>query len=414
MLETSFIQDLFADRIGGKNFGQQKTLYKFEKIKRAKNQAKALQPTVPLIDLGIGEPDEKAFQPVIDSLKHAVEKHENRGYADNGSVFFKNAIAEYMHHVFSVKLDPNTEICHCIGGKSALSILPKCFINPGDYVIATTPGYPVLGTHTQYLGGYIYTLPLKEKNNYLPVLSEIPEHILKKTKVLLLNYPNNPTGACASIDFYKEVIAFAKKHKIIVIQDAAYATLVYGRKPLSILQVDGAKDVSVEIHSLSKSFNMTGWRLGWICGNAWIVKAFADVKDTSDSGQFLAIQEAGAVALKNYPLTNNIVEKYERRLRALSSILNKHGFRSKPPTGTFFLFTRTPKAVQNLSMTIEFNKAEDFCEWLILEKLISSVPWDEVEPSVRFSATFEADNIQKEEVILNEIDNRLSCCRFIF
>ena len=202
-MTAPYIQNLYADRIGGHSFGKSTEIYKFEKIKRAKRAARKAHPETPLIDMGVGEPDEMAFPEVVQSLQEAAADPSNRGYADNGSDSFKQAAARYMHNVFGVEgLQPETEILHSIGSKAALSILPNCFINPGDVAIMTTPGYPIFGTHTRYLGGSVYHLPLTPENHFLPDLDSIPPQIRKKAKVLVLNYPNNPTGASATLEFF--------------------------------------------------------------------------------------------------------------------------------------------------------------------------------------------------------------------
>ncbi len=198
-----------------------------------------------------------------------------------------------MQNVCNVPgIDPATHIVHSIGTKAALSILPATLINPGDVALMTTPGYPVFGTHAQYYGGEVVNLPLLEKNNFLPDLATIPAEKLRRAKALVLNYPNNPTGASATPEFFAMVVDFAKKNNLIVIHDAAYAALVFEGKPLSFLATPGAMDVGIELHSMSKGFNMTGWRLGFVAGNPLLVRAYGDVKDNTDSGQFLAIQEA--------------------------------------------------------------------------------------------------------------------------
>jgi len=290
-------------------------------------------------------------------------------------------------------------------------MFPSAFINPGDVTLMTVPGYPVLGTHTSWYEGEVYNIPLKKENNFLPILKDIPEDIKSRAKVLLINYPNNPTGANATVEFYKEVIAFAKENKIIVIQDAAYAALTYDKKPLSFLSVPGAKDVGVEIHSLSKAYNMTGWRMAFIAGNELIVSAFAAVKDNFDSGQFKAIQKAAAVALDNPTITEKIKEKYQRRLQALVEILKDLGFDASLPDGTFYLYVEIPKGIKN---GIKFESGEAFSQYLIKEKLISTVPWDDVGNFVRFSATFESSGIEDEKNKLNEIKKRLSDLHFEF
>src|SRR6058998_3745061 len=292
-----WFQDRFAERIGGANYGKGTEIYKFEKIKRAKRLVLAAHPERQLLDFGIGENDDMADPLVRDTLKREVDKLENRGYADNGIASFKEAAAGFMKQMFDVRLDPVTEINHAIGSKPALAMLPAVFINPGDVTLMTVPGYPVAGTHTKYYGGEVYNLPLREEHGFYPDLGAIPVDIRRRAKLLVLNYPNSPTGAVATRDFYRQVIDFARTSRIVVVQDAAHILLSYDGPPLSFLQVDGAKEVGVEVHSLSKGFNMIGWRMAFVAGHPKIVQAFADVKDNSDSGQFMAIQEAAKTAL---------------------------------------------------------------------------------------------------------------------
>ncbi len=415
MSEESYIQNLFAERIGGNSFGKDTAIYKFEKIKRAKLAAKAEKPDTPIIDMGVGEPDEMAFPEVVNALQTAAAKPENRGYADNGGATFKSAAAKWMESVFGVSnIDTETEVVHSIGSKTALSLLPKCFINPGDVVLMTTPGYPVFGTHAQYLGGEVYNLPLTEENNFLPQLGNIPADILGRAKAIVVNYPNNPTGASATIKFFEELVSFAKENDLIVIQDAAYSALIFEGEPLSFLQVPGAKDVGVELHSHSKGFNMTGWRIGFVVGNPLIVKAYATVKDNSDSGQFLAIQEAAIAALENPWITEKIANKYSRRMDLLVEALNSIGFKATKPKGSFFLYTRAPVSVEFNGNRTEFVNGEDFSQWLIRNELISTVPWDDAGPFVRFSVTFEGKGEEKEQQIVAEIRERLGKYTFEF
>ena len=266
-MSDPYIQELFAERIGGNQYGKSTAIYKFEKIKRAKKAASEAKPDIALIDMGVGEPDEMAYPEVIDALTKAASLPENRGYADNGGSHFKRAAAQYMKDVFKVDgIDPETEIIHSIGSKTALSMLPACFINPGDYVLMTVPGYPVLGTHAKYLGGSVYNLPLEAENNFLPDLDTIPENVLSKAKILVINYPNNPTGASATVEFLEKAVAFAKKNDLIIIQDAAYASLVFDGNPISIFQIPGAKEVAIELHSLKElqhdwmAYRLCGWQ----------------------------------------------------------------------------------------------------------------------------------------------------------
>lgn len=413
MYQETYIQQQFAERIGGANYGKDTAIYKFEKIKRAKAAAKKERPELELIDMGVGEPDDMADSAIVAKLAEEAGKPENRGYADNGIADFKIAAARYLQEVFQVEgIDPTTEIVHSIGSKPALAMLPTCFINPGDITIMTVPGYPVLGTHTQYLGGSVYTVPLTEENHFLPDLASIPENIALKAKLLYLNYPNNPTGACATVEFFTEVVAWARKYNVVVIHDAPYAALTYdGIRPFSFLSVPGAKDVGIELHSLSKSYNMTGWRIGFVAGNPLIVKAFSDVKDNNDSGQFIAIQKAAAYGLSHPEITEAIAAKYSRRHNLLVAALNELGFRAVKPKGSFFLYVAIPEGVEGGP---RFESAEDFSQYLIREKLISTVPWDDAGHYVRFSVTFEAHGVEKEKSVIAEIKRRLSEVKFQF
>ena len=414
-MSDSYIQQLFAERIGGAQYGKSTAIYKFEKIKRAKKAASLAKPDVALIDMGVGEPDEMAFPVVVEALQNAAAQAENRGYADNGGEGFKQAAARYMQTVFQVEsIDWETDVIHSIGSKSALSILPACFINPGDYVLMTEPGYPVLGTHASYLGGSVYNMPLTADNEFLPDLKAIPEDVLSKAKILVLNYPNNPTGASATRAFFEEAVAFARANNLIVVQDAAYASLIFEGQPLSILQIPGAKEVAVELHSLSKSYNMTGWRIGFVVGNPLVVKAYGDMKDNTDSGQFLAIQQAAATALEHPQITEEIAAKYSRRMDWLVDALKLAGFDASKPKGSFFLYVAAPKSASKGDERIEFESGEAFSQWLITELLISTVPWDNCGHFVRFSVTFAAKGEAAERAIISEIAGRLHPYRFQF
>ncbi|RAR45517.1 LL-diaminopimelate aminotransferase [Paenibacillus sp. MDMC362] len=411
--QETYIQQSFANRIGGANYGKDTAIYKFEKIKRAKAAAKQEHPGTELIDMGVGEPDEMADAGIVAKLAEEAGKRENRGYADNGIPEFKEAAVRYLKNVFGVEgIDASTEVLHSIGSKPALAMLPSCFINPGDITIMTVPGYPVLGTHTKYLGGEVYNVELKKENGFLPDLSSIPEDIARRAKLLYLNYPNNPTGASATVEFFAEVVEWARKYGVVVVHDAPYAALTYdGLKPLSFLSVPGAKDVGVELHSLSKSYNMTGWRIGFIAGNPLVVKAFGDVKDNNDSGQFIAIQKAAAYGLDNPQITEKIAEKYSRRHNMLVDVLNELGFTAEKPKGSFFLYVEAPKGVKGGR---RFESGEDFSQYLIREKLISTVPWDDAGHFVRFSVTFIADGEEEEKRVISEIRRRLSDVEFEF
>lgn len=408
-----YIQELFAERIGGNLFGKTDSYYKFELIKRAKQEALRMHPDTELLDLGVGQPDYMADTSVIDVLAKEAGKWENRGYADNGIDEFKKAAATYMEQVFCVPgIDWEKEVIHMIGSKAAFTILPQAFINPGDVTLITAPGYPVLGTLTEWLGGEKYEVILEEKNDFYPDLSRIPEEILKRAKLFYINYPNNPTGQTASRAFYEKIVSFGKKHDIIIVQDAAYAAIqLDGREPVSILSVDGAKDIAVEIHSLSKSYNMTGWRLGFAVGNEKIIAALAAVKDNFDAGQFKPIQLAGCHALSHPDLTEKINQVYRRRQKLLCEVLRKKGFSVRPSKGTFYLYVKAPIGMEN---GIKFANAEAFSQYLIKEKMISVVPWDDAGAYIRFSLTFHAPRPEDEEAMMQKIEQRLEDCKFIF
>jgi LL-diaminopimelate aminotransferase len=398
-----WFQSLFAERIGGAKYGKGTEIYKFEKIKRAKRQALAEHPERKLLDFGIGENDDMAATVVREQLKKEVDLVENRGYADNGIANYKEAAAEFMQRQFGVKLDPVTEVCHCIGSKPAYAMLPACFINPGDVTLMTVPGYPVAGTYTRYYGGEVHRLPLKAENGFFPDLEAIPADIKKRAKLLVINYPNSPTGAVATVDFYKRVIEFAHQHQVIVVQDAAHILLSYQGEPLSFLQVDGAKEVGVEVHSMSKGFNMIGWRMGFVCGHHTLVQAYADVKDNSDSGQFMAVQNAAAKALRQPEIPLEIRAKYKRRLEKLVATLREVGFQCSMPGGTYFLYTKAPISAGDR----QFANAEEASQFLIHEQSVCCVPWDDAGSFLRFSVTYIAKNEAEEDALMHETVSRL-------
>ena len=411
---STYLHNLFAQRIGGPGYGlQEAPIYKFERIKRAKRAALAAHPGKELLDFGVGEPDSMADAKVVKALAQEASLSENRGYADNGGPRLRAAAAHYMKEVFGVSLDSETEILHSIGSKAALSILPAALIDPGDVVLMTTPGYPVFGTHAAYYGGVVHSLPLTPENKFLPRLDTIPREILNKAKVLVLNYPNNPTGASATPEFFQQVVDFAKKEEIIVIHDAAYTALIFEGQPLSFLSIPGAKDVGLELHTTSKAFNMTGWRCGFVAGNSLLVKAYADVKDNTDSGQFLAVQNASAVAFENPQITRDTATKYSHRMDRLVKILRGAGFAAEKPAGSFFLYTRAPRSASG-AKSQTFPNGESFSKWLIEEQLVSTVPWDEAGAYVRFSVTFTAKDNKDEDRVLADLSARLQPYQFQF
>jgi LL-diaminopimelate aminotransferase len=402
---------MFAERIGGAHYGKGTEIYKFEKIKRAKRKALADYPDRPLLDFGIGENDSMAPASVRQRMAEEIDVPENRGYADNGILGFRQAVARFMQRNFDVNLDPQTEINHCIGSKTALAMLPATLINPGDITLMTVPGYPVAGTHTRYFGGSVYRLPLTAEHNFLPDLESIPPDVCTRAKLLVLNYPNSPTGKVATVDFYRRVIDFALRHQIVVVQDAAHIMLTYESKPLSFLSVPGAREVGVEVHSLSKGFDMIGWRMGWVCGHPLLVQAFADVKDNCDSGQFIAIQKAAAHGLDDSSIPEGIRAKYRRRLQKLVGTLRDCGFDCQMPGGTYFLYCRSPRAIEGGP---EFKSAEEASQYLITRQSMVTVPWDDAGPFLRFSVTYEAADEAAEDAMMAMTRERFGQLRLAF
>uniref|UniRef100_A0A832LWI4 LL-diaminopimelate aminotransferase n=1 Tax=Caldimicrobium thiodismutans TaxID=1653476 RepID=A0A832LWI4_9BACT len=336
--------------------------YLFVELDRLKRQK--VEEGADVIDLGIGDPDIPTPQEIVEVAKRALEKPEYHRYPANpGSLFYRKACANYMKRRFGVNFDPETEVLALIGSKEGIAHFPIAFVNPGDVVLCPDPAYPVYHLGTILTEGEPYYLPLTWENNFLPDLSKVPEEILKRTKILWLNYPNNPTGAIATRDFYKEVIALAKKYNFIVASDAAYVELYFEEPPLSIFEVEGARDVAIEFHSLSKTFCMTGWRIGFAVGRRELVQALAKVKSNIDSGVFTALQEAGAYALDHLEeIVPPLRRVFQERRDYLSSELAKLGFEFQKPKATFYLWVKVPsgftssefckRVLQNLAMVV--------------------------------------------------------------
>ena len=271
--------------------------YLFAELDRMRDEVAAKG--VDIIDLGVGDPDLPTPPFVIDAMKKALEDDSTHHYpAYTGMGKFREVAAGWLKKRFGLKLDPASEMITLIGSKEGLAHFPFAFLNPGDVLLAPSPAYPVYHNCTLLAGGVPYQMPLLKKNDFLQDLDAVPADVLKKAKVLVVNYPNNPTAACADLSYFEKVVAFAKEHGLILISDAAYTEMSFdGFNPPSILEVDGAKDVAIEFHSLSKTFNMTGWRIGFAAGNKSLVAGLGKVKSQIDSGAFNAVQEAGIAAL---------------------------------------------------------------------------------------------------------------------
>ncbi|MCJ7705366.1 MAG: LL-diaminopimelate aminotransferase [Desulfobacterales bacterium] len=318
--------------------------YLFAEIDRKKEEMR--KKGMDLIDLGIGDPDLPTPQPIIERLKKASEDPGKQQYPTyEGMIEFRTAAAQWFERRFGITFDPKTEVLTLIGSKEGIAHIPLAFVNPGDYVLVPSPGYPVYRVATLLAGGTPYFLPLLKENGFLPKLSEIPKEVAERSKLLFINYPNNPTSAIAEKPFFEEVIAFARRYGIIVCHDAAYSELAFdGYRPLSFFEVEGAKEVGIEFHSLSKTFNMTGWRIGFAMGNPEIVSGLGRVKTNIDSGLFQAIQEAGIEALNHFdtPIPN-IIRIYEGRRDVMVKGLREMGLEVDLPRATFYLWIRVPQ-----------------------------------------------------------------------
>jgi LL-diaminopimelate aminotransferase len=401
------IQKLFAQRIGGQQFGKVQQTFKFTLINNAKLDFIAKNPSVKVIDMGVGEPEEIPSEQIIAALEREAHVKENRIYPCNGILPFQESAARYLRRDFGIEVDPKTEVMHCVGTKTALAQIPLAFVDPGDAVIATTPGYPVLPKVAGWLGGRVFNIPLEARYGFLPEMGEF-EALVKKErpKLVLLNYPNNPTGAAATREFFERVVPLAHEYSFVIVQDAAYADYVFDGQFVSPLQIQGGKDVTLELYSLSKSYNMQGYRLGFVAGSAALVKAFALVKDNTDNGQFIAIQRAGMHALDSCSdfLSANR-DKYRRRLERVTAILNQAGIEAKSSPSTFYLYVRVPEVYKGEAI----QSAQHMADILIARYGLITVPWDEAGPYLRFSMTFEVGNkdFANEDEVLGALERRL-------
>lgn len=328
--------------------------YLFIEIDRKKKEA--IKCGVDIISLGVGDPDLPTPDHIIKSMQESVAKPANHQYPFGaGLLSYRKSIAEWYKKRFKVDLSPD-EICALIGSKEGIGHMHLGFIDPGDVVLIPEPGYPVYNTGTIFTDGVPYFMPLLEKNGFLPDLDTIPADILKKAKLIFVNYPNNPTAATVSVKFYLELIEFAIKNNIIVAADAAYSEIYYNEneKPLSFLEIPGAKEVGVEFHSLSKTYSMTGWRIGWVCGNRDVVMGIEKVKDNYDSGVFQAIQEAAITALTSSQKCVEDARKiYKERRDALVGGLQKLDWEVNLPKASFYVWTKVPKGYTS-SQTVTF------------------------------------------------------------
>ena len=339
--------------------------YLFAQIDKKIDEAK--EKGINIISLGIGDPDMPTLPNIVGAMHEAIYKPENHDYPPyQGTKEFRKASANWMKKRFNVELDYDSEMLALIGSKEGLAHIFFAFVDSNDIVLVPDPGYPVYKNGTILAGGEIYLMPLLAKNNFLPDFEKIPPEIAKRAKLMFLNYPNNPTGAVADLEFYQKAVDFAKKYDILICNDQAYSEMTYDNYIApSILEIEGAKDCAIEFYSHSKSYNMTGWRIGFACGNKEAIKALGTIKNNIDSGVFKAIQEAGIEA---YNTPKSEIEKlnkiYQKRRNIVENALKELGWNIKPTKGTFYLWLPTPNNMPSA----------DFCEMLIERTGVVVVP----------------------------------------
>ena len=325
--------------------------YVFVELARRKRELLAAGKDV--IELGIGDPERPTYGFIIDRLKATVDKPENHRYTLlMGVPKYREQIAEFMRQRYDVQLEPHAEIMTLIGSKEGIGHLPLAVVNPGNGVLVPNPGYPAYRSDVIFADGIPHNLPLHPELGWLPDLNAVPADVAQNTKLMFFNYPNNPTGACAPAEFFDRALAFAKKHDIILAHDAAYNEMYFGdEKPPSILQFPGAKDYAVEFHSASKTFNMTGWRIGFVAGNKDVLAALGKIKANYDSGQFAPIQEAAIAAYAGYdrPELHEARALYQERAKVMTAGLRAAGFTVQEPKATFYIWAGVPKGYDSMS-----------------------------------------------------------------
>jgi LL-diaminopimelate aminotransferase len=326
--------------------------YLFAAIDEAKE--KAISRGVDVIDLGVGDPDMPAPEHVVEALCMAARDPSTHRYPSyTGLLEFREAVAEWYAEHLGVELDASKEVLTLIGSKEGIAHAPLAFLNPGDVALVPDPAYPVYGIGAMFAGGVSYKMPLLKDNGFLPDLEAIPEDVASRAKIMFLNYPNNPTSAVADVDFYEEVVEFARKHDIIVFSDNAYSELCFdGYRAPSFLNAEGAMEVGVEFHSLSKTYNMTGWRIGFVVGNERVVAGIGKIKTNVDSGAFEAVQRAGIAAMRG---SQEFVEEmrriYVERRDVLIKGLEGLGIKVAPPKATFYIWAPVPDGFTSIEFS---------------------------------------------------------------
>jgi LL-diaminopimelate aminotransferase len=326
--------------------------YLFAAIDKMKQEA--IRRGVDIINLGIGDPDLPTPSPIIDSLAQAAQDPRHHQYPSyEGMLSFRKAVAGWYKRRFNVTLDPTDEVLTLIGSKEGIGHIHLAFVDPGDVVLVPSPGYPVYPVGTSFCGGTSHFMPLTKANGFLPDLGSIPKDVAKKAKLMWLNSPNNPTSVIMTKDYFKRAIEFAQDNQIIICHDAAYSEIYYdGKRPVSFMELEGAKDVGVEFHSLSKTYNMTGWRIGFVVGNKTVLAALGKVKSQLDSGVFEAVQNAGITALGlDDSVTDGIRKIYQERRDTIVPGLKRLGLDVDMPPAAFYIWVTVPKGYNSTSFT---------------------------------------------------------------
>lgn len=326
--------------------------YLFADIDRKKEEM--TRKGVDIIDLGIGDPDLPTSPRIVEAMKRAIEDPSTHRYPSYwGMPEFRESVARWYQRRFGVDLDPDSEVLTLIGSKEGIAHIPLAFVDPGDVVLIPSPGYPVYRVSTLFAGGAPHALPLLKENGFLPEFSEISPDLSQKAKLLFINYPNNPTGAVADCEFFEKVVKFASEYNIIVCHDAAYTEIAYeGYRPSSFLEAEGAREVGVEFHSLSKTCSMTGWRVGFVVGNAEVIEGLGKIKTNVDSGVFQAIQRAGAEALEYCEEEHRqILDIYQSRRDLMVEALWEAGLELEKPMATFYLWIEVPGGYTSTEFT---------------------------------------------------------------
>lgn len=332
--------------------------YIFAELDEWKEEAR--EKGMDLIDLGIGNPDGATPQPIVESAVKSIQNPLSHGYPSfRGKIEFREAISRWMKERYNVEINPKTEIQTLVGAKEGLANIAMAYTNPGDYNIVPDPYYPVLSRGTWVASGKVYHTPLTDENNYLPDLDSIPIEVAKKAKLFFINYPNNPTGAVAPKEFLEKMVAYCKKYQILLVSDMAYGEICYdGYRPTSIFEIEGAKDIAVEFHSFSKTFNMAGWRAGFVCGKQEFIDVIYAMKSNVDYGTATIVQDASITALgMDYAYVKAIMDKYNARREIIAKGFNKLGWKMKRSSATMYFWLKVPKGYTS----------KEFCK-MVLDK----------------------------------------------